>query len=91
MMTHACRGRRAIEQFTENGCSLQKTGIKHPILAKHVIVCVQLDDEIPDNKGRNSRDFGDNMDRLIEVKQKYDPSNLFRKNENLVKTPKAKL
>lgn len=50
-----------------------------------------LDDEIPADVERNARDFGGNMDRLIEIKKKYDPDNLFRKNENLLSRTKAKL
>lgn len=53
--------------------------------------CRLADDEIPADVERNARDFGGNMDRLIEIKKKYDPDNLFRKNENLLSRTKAKL
>ena len=39
---------------------------------------------MPDDEGdRVEAAYGDNFARLAEVKQKYDPQNLFRMNQNV--------
>ena len=37
-----------------------------------------------DDQGRTAANYGTNYDRLVEVKTKYDPGNLFHMNQNIV-------
>jgi FAD/FMN-containing dehydrogenase len=41
---------------------------------------------IAEGAGREREAFGPNYDRLVEVKNKYDPTNLFRLNQNVSPT-----
>jgi FAD/FMN-containing dehydrogenase len=40
---------------------------------------------IPDDEDRVPNAYGSNLDRLMELKEKYDPRNLFRINQNIAK------
>ena len=37
-----------------------------------------------DDRNRVAEAYGPNFDRLVSVKQKYDPDNVFRLNHNIV-------
>ena len=37
-----------------------------------------------DDQGRAAANYGANYDRLVEVKTRYDPGNLFHMNQNIV-------
>jgi len=52
----------------------------HPHSAGGAYVNMMMHDEGPD---RVRASFGDNYDRLVEVKRRYDPANLFRVNQNI--------
>jgi FAD/FMN-containing dehydrogenase len=52
----------------------------HPHSAGGAYVNMMMHDEGPD---RVRASYGDNYDRLVEVKRRYDPSNLFRVNQNI--------
>jgi FAD/FMN-containing dehydrogenase len=52
----------------------------HPHSAGGGYVNMMMHDEGPD---RVRASFGDNYDRLVEVKRRYDPANLFRVNQNI--------
>ena len=41
---------------------------------------------IAESEGREREAFGPNYDRLVELKNKYDPTNLFRLNQNITPT-----
>lgn len=41
---------------------------------------------ISESEGREREAFGPNYDRLVELKNKYDPANLFRLNQNITPT-----
>jgi FAD/FMN-containing dehydrogenase len=43
-----------------------------------------MDDE---GEARGRAAFGDNYERLAELKKKYDPANLFRVNQNIRPAP----
>ena len=52
----------------------------HPYSAGGAYVNFLMDDE---GSGRVKATYGDNYDRLVEVKRRYDPDNLFRVNQNI--------
>jgi FAD/FMN-containing dehydrogenase len=52
----------------------------HPHSAGGAYVNMMMHDEGPD---RVRASYGDNYDRLVEVKRRYDPANLFRVNQNI--------
>jgi hypothetical protein len=52
----------------------------HPFNLGGAYVNFMMDDEA---QGRLQATYGDNFDRLSEIKAKYDPSNLFRVNQNI--------
>jgi FAD/FMN-containing dehydrogenase len=53
----------------------------HPHSAGGAYVNFLMHDE---GRGRVQATYGDNYDRLVEVKRRYDPKNLFRVNQNIV-------
>jgi FAD/FMN-containing dehydrogenase len=52
----------------------------HPHSAGGAYVNMMMHDEGPD---RVRASYGDNYDRLVEIKRRYDPANLFRVNQNI--------
>jgi hypothetical protein len=52
----------------------------HPFNLGGAYVNFMMDDE---NEGRIQASYGPNYARLAEIKRKYDPSNLFRVNQNI--------
>ena len=52
----------------------------HPFNPGGAYVNFMMDDEAD---GRVQATYGDNYARLVEVKEKYDPENLFRVNQNI--------
>jgi FAD/FMN-containing dehydrogenase len=52
----------------------------HPFSAGGAYVNMMMHDEGPD---RVRASYGSNYDRLVEVKRRYDPANLFRVNQNI--------
>jgi FAD/FMN-containing dehydrogenase len=52
----------------------------HPYTAGGAYVNMMMDDE---GKERVRASYRDNYDRLVEVKRRYDPANLFRFNQNI--------
>jgi FAD/FMN-containing dehydrogenase len=52
----------------------------HPYSAGGAYVNMMMHDEGSD---RVRASYGDNYDRLVEVKRRYDPGNLFRVNQNI--------
>jgi FAD/FMN-containing dehydrogenase len=52
----------------------------HPHSAGGAYVNMMMHDEGPD---RVRASYRDNYDRLVEVKRRYDPANLFRVNQNI--------
>jgi hypothetical protein len=54
-----------------------------PYMAPQVYVNYLGDDE----SGRTRNAYGGNYERLVEVKRRYDPNNLFRLNQNIDPAP----
>jgi hypothetical protein len=52
----------------------------NPFTTGGVYVNFMMDDEV---EGRIQKTYGDNYERLVAVKRKYDPTNLFRVNQNI--------
>ena len=57
----------------------------HPYSAGGAYVNFMMDDEGAD---RIKATYGDNYERLVAIKNKYDPDNLFRVNQNIKPTKK---
>jgi hypothetical protein len=53
----------------------------HPYNLEGAYVNFMMDDEI---EGRVQATYGENYARLAAVKEKYDPTNLFRVNQNIL-------
>jgi len=41
---------------------------------------------VSEDEGREHASYGANYDRMVELKNKYDPTNLFRLNQNVKPT-----
>ena len=54
----------------------------HPYSAGGAYVNMMMD-AADEGKDRVRASYGDNYDRLVRVKEKYDPTNLFRVNQNI--------
>jgi FAD/FMN-containing dehydrogenase len=52
----------------------------HPYSAGGAYVNFMMDDE---GQERIRATYGDNFERLVEIKNEYDPTNLFRVNQNI--------
>ena len=55
----------------------------HPFNLEGAYVNFMMDDEVD---GRIQATYGDNYPRLVEVKNRYDPTNLFHVNQNIQPT-----
>ena len=58
----------------------------YPFSTGGTYINFQTEDEGAD---RIQAAYGDNFERLVEVKEKYDPTNLFRTNKNITPGPAA--
>ncbi len=75
----------AVDSDPKNAGELKKWGraywqAVHPFNLGGAYVNFMMDDE---NEGRIQASYGANYPRLAEIKRKYDPSNLFRVNQNI--------
>ncbi|MGH9162750.1 MAG: BBE domain-containing protein, partial [Vicinamibacteraceae bacterium] len=52
----------------------------HPFNLEGAYINFMMDDELD---GRVEATYGDNYERLVSIKAKYDPDNLFRVNQNI--------
>jgi FAD/FMN-containing dehydrogenase len=52
--------------------------------APHALETAYINFMPEDETGRVATAYGPNYHRLVEIKQRYDPSNLFRMNQNIV-------
>jgi FAD/FMN-containing dehydrogenase len=52
----------------------------HPFNLEGVYINFMMDDEL---NGRVQATYGDNYDRLVAIKNNYDPTNFFRVNQNI--------